>query len=325
MTMIYNRLRALLQNRNALRRVLQGSLLLCGLYATGSAMAADTLSLYKVSDNVYAIVGSMGNRDARNKGNNATFGFVVTSAGVVLIDSGGSYQGAKRLAAVVRRVTNKPITTVINTGGQDHRWLGNGYFKQHGATIIASHAAVVDQKARTQDQLFMLGNLVGTKALQDTAPVYASRTFERKMQFSSGGTRFELFHSGPAHTPGDSYIWLPRQGVMFSGDIVFTERMLGILGFSNSKSWIQVYKRMASYHPKFLVPGHGRPTTMKQATADTYDYLVFLRKAVAKFMKAGGDISDVGKIDQNKFKYLLNFDTLAGRNAQRVYSELEWE
>ncbi|MEJ2397663.1 MAG: MBL fold metallo-hydrolase [Gammaproteobacteria bacterium] len=279
--------------------------------------------MQKVTGNVYAIVGSMGNRNADNLGNNATFGFVVTPAGVVLIDSGGSYLGAQRLAAVIKRVTDKPVVRVINTGGQDHRWLGNGYFKQRGATIIASHAAVQDQKARTQDQFFMLGNLVGVKGLQGTNPVYASRTFDHKMSFSLGGTRFELFHSGPAHTPGDSYVWLPKQRVMFSGDIVFTERMLGILGYSHSKSWIQVFERMASYHPKYLVPGHGRPTTLKRANADTYDYLVFLRRAVARFMKSGGDISDVGKIDQSKFKYLLNFDTLAGRNAQRVYSELE--
>lgn len=300
-------------------------MLLLGLGLARLSIAADTLSLQKVTSNVYAIVGSMGNRNADNLGDNATFGFVVTPAGVVLIDSGGSYLGAQRLATMIMRVTAKPVVTVINTGGQDHRWLGNGYFKQRGATIIASHAAVQDQKARTQDQLFMLGNLVGVKALKGTDPVYASRTFDHKMQFSLGGMKFELIHSGPAHTPGDSYVWLPKQRVMFSGDIVFTERMLGILGYSHSKSWIQVYKSMASFHPKYLVPGHGRPTTLKQANADTYDYLVFLRKAVAKFMKSGGDISDVGKIDQSKFKYLLNFDTLAGRNAQRVYSELEWE
>lgn len=300
-------------------------LLVCGLCLSGVATAGEPLALQKVTGNVYAIVGDMGNRSPENLGNNATFGFVVTPAGVVLIDSGGSYQGGKALAKVIRRVSDKPVIKVINTGGQDHRWLGNGYFRQRGADIIASKAAVKDQKARTQDQFFMLGNLVGQKALQDTNAVYANQTFTRQMRFEVGGTHFVIVHAGPAHTPGDSFVWLPKQRVVFSGDIVFTQRILGVLGYSHSKSWVKVFQTMAAYHPKYVVPGHGHPTTLARAKADTYDYLVFLRQAVAKFMKAGGDISDVGKIDQSKFKYLINFDTLAGRNAQRVYSELQWE
>ena len=312
-------------NIDHLRISMKGAVLLAVFWMATTAMAADTLTLQKVTGNVYAIVGSMGNRSPENLGNNATFGFVVTPAGVVLIDSGGSYLGAQHLTALIKRVTDKPVVKVINTGGQDHRWLGNGFFEQRGAVIIASQAAVQDQKARTQDQLFMLGNLVGVKGLQGTDPVYAKQTFAQQMQFELGGTRFELYHTGPAHTPGDSFVWLPKQRVMFSGDIVFTERMLGILDHSNSKGWVKAYETMAAYHPEYLVPGHGQPTTLEKAKADTYDYLVFLRRAVANFMKAGGDISEVSKIDQSKFKYLLNYATLAGRNAQRVYSELEWE
>lgn len=308
-----------------LRLIVNVFLVICGLCLSSVAMAGNSLALQKVTGNVYAIVGDMGNRSPENLGNNATFGFVVTPAGVVLIDSGGSYEGARALASVIRRVTDKRVIKVINTGGQDHRWLGNGYFRQRGADIIASKAAVKDQRARTQDQFFMLGNLLGKQALQDTNAVYANQTFARQLQFEVGGTRFVIVHAGPAHTPGDSFVWLPKQRVMFSGDIVFTQRMLGVLGYSNSKGWVKVFQAMAAYHPKYVVPGHGHPTTMARAKADTYDYLVFLRQAVAKFMKAGGDISDVGKIDQSRFKYLINFDTLAGRNAQRVYSELEWE
>lgn len=305
--------------------MMKGLLLLCLSCLALPALASDELSLQKVTNNIYAIVGSMENRSPQNFGNNATFGFVVTPAGVVLIDSGGSYNGAQHIAAQIRRVTDKPVVKVINTGGQDHRWLGNSYFKKRGADIIACQAAVKDQKARTQDELFMLGNLVGVKGLQGTEPVYANKTFEQLLRLVVGGTRIELYHAGPAHTLGDSYVWLPQQKVMFSGDIVFTERMLGILEHSHSKSWVKVYESMAAFHPEFVVPGHGHPTTLAKARADTYDYLVFLRRAVAKFMKAGGDISDVSKIDQSKYKYLLNYNTLAGRNAQKVYSELEWE
>ena len=77
--------------------------------------------------------------------------------------------------------------------------------------------------------------------------------------------------------------------------------------------------------PKVVIPGHGHVTNLPEASAHSYDYLVFLRKAVADFMEAGGGIEDIGKLDQSRFSFLLNYENLKGRNAQRVYEELEWE
>jgi hypothetical protein len=120
--------------------------------------ADQKLELQQVTKGVYAIVGELGNRTKDNLGNNATFGLVVTEDGAVLIDSGGTQPGAREIDRLIKTVTAKSVVWVINTGGQDHRWLGNGYFKNQGAQIIASEAAMKDQKARTQDQLIVLGN-----------------------------------------------------------------------------------------------------------------------------------------------------------------------
>jgi glyoxylase-like metal-dependent hydrolase (beta-lactamase superfamily II) len=171
----------------------------------------------------------------------------------------------------------------------------------------------------------MLRNLVGVQILEGTEPVYADRVFDDEMHFELGGTRFEIHHSGPAHTPGDSFVWLPVQKVMFTGDIVYTERMLSIGELSESKGWVAAYQTMAAFRPEHVVPGHGHATTLDKAEADTHGYLSFLRQAVADFMEDGGDIADIGSIDQSRYRYLVNSETLAGRNAQKVYSELEWE
>jgi len=287
--------------------------------------ASSVLQLQQADDNVYAIVGPLANRTPENLGNNATFGFVVTTEGVVLIDSGGTYKGAAEIHALIKSVTDKPIKIVINTGGQDHRWLGNGYFKERGARLIANSKAVEDQKARTQDQFFMMGNVVGDAGLANTDAVYADETFDDSLNFKLGNTKFELHHAGQAHTPGDSFVWLPQQRIVFSGDIVYVQRMLGINPASNSKSWVSVFEAMAALNPRIIVPGHGHVTTLKEATEHSYDYLVFLRQAVSGFMESGGGIEDIGKLDQSKFSFLLNYETLKGRNAQRVYEELEWE
>jgi glyoxylase-like metal-dependent hydrolase (beta-lactamase superfamily II) len=295
------------------------------LAQAGALSASGGLAVQQVTENVYAIVGELGNRTAENLGNNATFGVVVTTAGVVLIDPGGTHAGARRLHDTLRQITGQPVVRVINTGGQDHRWLGNGYFKALGAEIIASRAAVEDQRARAEDQLFGLRSLLGEAAVHGTIPVHADLQFEASLEFELGATAFVLRHPGPAHTPGDSYLWLPRERVLFSGDIVYTERMLGITEVSSSKHWVAAFAALAAEQPLHVIPGHGRPTTLARATADTRDYLVFLRQAVGAFMEGGGDITRVGEVDQARFAHLLNFEQLAGRNAQQVFSELEWE
>lgn len=293
--------------------------------APAQSRADQKLELQRVTESVYAIVGELGNRSKDNLGNNATFGLVITREGSVLIDSGGTHAGAREIDLLIRSITDQPVVRVINTGGQDHRWLGNGYFQSRGAQIIASEAALNDQKARTRDQLIMLGNLVGEKAIKATEPVYADTTFTDYLEFELGGTIFELYHSGQAHTPGDSYVWLPQKQVMFTGDIVYVERMLGVGSQSNSKSWLDVFQSMAAHKPRHLVPGHGRATDLSQATKDTYDYLVFLRNSVSNFMDGGGDLSEIGSVDQAKFSHLQNFEEIAGRNAQQVFTEMEWE
>jgi glyoxylase-like metal-dependent hydrolase (beta-lactamase superfamily II) len=281
---------------------------LAAMLAAGLARAADSsgvLRLQKVGEHVYAVVGPFGNRTPENLGSNSTSGFVVTEEGVVLVDSGASYRGAAAIAALIAQVTDKPVKVVINSGGQDHRWLGNGYFKQRGARIIASQAAVEDQRARTQDQLFMLGNLVGPEGLEGTVPVYAEEVFEKTKRFTLGGVTFELRHVGPAHTPGDTLVWLPRERIVFAGDVVFVGRMLGVLPHSNSRGWIEAFDAMAALEPIVVIPGHGPATDLAGARKDTRDYLTFL--------------------DQSRFAYLVDYETLKGRNAQQVYQEMEWE
>jgi len=295
------------------------------LLACAGLSQAGALDLQNIEDGVYAVIGPTVNRSPENLGNNATFGFVVTDEGVVLIDPGGSYKGAARLHGLVQSVTDQPVKLVINTGGQDHRWLGNGYFAQRGARIVANQRAVTDQRARVADQLFMLGNLIGEGGLDGTEPVYADQTFDQSTTFSLGGVRFELHYSGHAHTPGDSFVWLPQRQILFTGDIVYVQRMLGVVDVSRSATWLEALPMLSALGPRILVPGHGPVADIEQAKADTFEYLAFLRERVAQFMEAGGGIEEVGKLDQSRFSHLQNYETLKGRNAQRVYEELEWE
>ena len=300
-------------------------LMLFCFITTVSAADKQALVLKKVTENVWSIVGPLTNRNKENLGNNATFGFVVTDDGVVLIDSGGSLKGAKALHKIIKTVSKKPIRYVINSGGQDHRWFGNDYFSSLGAKIISSEAAKKDHKARSASQWSMLETRIGKEGLKGTKEKFADILFKDDYKFTLGKVKFEIYFRGQAHTPGDAFIWLPQSKVMFTGDIVYTERMLGIGEQSNSKSWLHVFNSMAAFKPKHLVPGHGSPTTLDKAIKDTGNYLSFLRNTISLFIESGGGAHEISRINQTRFKYLNNYESLKGRNALKVYTELEWE
>lgn len=100
------------------------------------------MSVHSVARGIWAIEGSAEQRDAKNLGNNATFGLIETTEGAVLVDASRTWAGAAMLHDMVRELTDPPVVYVINTGGQDHRRLGSGYWKAQGATIVAFVDAV---------------------------------------------------------------------------------------------------------------------------------------------------------------------------------------
>lgn len=293
--------------------------------ALAAPLNADVLNVIKVEDNVYAIVGPLEQRNPENLGNNATFGLVVTDAGAVLVDPGGSYKGAMALHDVIKDITDQPVKYVVDTGGQDHRWLGNGYWQQQGAQVIASDEAVADHHDRGSMQLTGLTALIGANMLAGTEPAYADITFASDYTLTIGDVTLQLHHNGAAHTPGDSTVWLADRSVLFAGDIIYMERILGIGSQSNARDWIASFEALAALAPTHIVPGHGAPTDLAGATRDTYDYLVNIRNKMADYIDNSGDIIESVKIDQAAFRYLENFDQLAGRNAQEVFSQMEWE
>ncbi|WP_038015068.1 MBL fold metallo-hydrolase [Terasakiella pusilla] len=297
-------------------------LLFCGLLL--SATTGYALEPQKITDNIYALVGPKEQRSANNLANNATFGVIITDEGVVLVDPGGSWNGARQIDEEIQKVTKQPVKYVINSGGQDHRWLGNGYWKSKGAKIIASSAAVEDHKNRENDQLIALERFLG-ESLKGTTPSYADQTFDSEFELKIGGEIIKVLHFGQAHTPGDSLVFMPEKEIIFSGDIIYVERILGVGSQSNAKSWISVFEQLAALKPKVIVPGHGHVTTLEAATQQTYNYLTNLREKIGEHLENGGDMIGSVNVDQSQFSHLEQFEALAKRNAQQVFSEMEWE
>ena len=280
-----------------------------------------------VAPNVYAHIGDKGPRSIDNEGLNANVGLVVTNRGAVLIDSGSTFEVARAIDAAVKRVTGQPVRWVINTGGQDHRWLGNGYFKARGAEVIAHASAPADMQARGGDQLAALRALLGTR-VEGTVAVMPTRLVNGlDAQLNLGGMAFVQFkHRGGGHTPGDMMVWLPSSKVLFTGDIVYTDRLLAILPVSNTRAWLDSFAAVEQLTPLRIVPGHGDVTSLARARAHTHDYLAALRAHAQRAVDEGIDIDVAVKaFDSKPFQSLLNASELMSGNANRVYLEVERE
>ena len=297
--------------------------LLLLLISTSIFANSNGLKLKKINSYVYAIVGELDNRSITNFGNNSTHGFIITDKGIILIDSGGSYKGAKAIHEMIQTVSKKPIKMVINTGSQDHRWFGNGYFKERGATIISSKSTIEEQKERMEEELITLEHLTSKEMLKDTKPLLAEHSFDNEMNLSLGGVNLELYFRGTAHTDGDLFVWLKKDKIMFAGDIVFTQRVLSLIPQSNHESWLRVFEAMVEFEPNVVVGGHGEPSSLETATYETYDYLKILDRASRKIVENDGDMFDLKKVNLDQFKHLHLFDKLGRKNLQTVFSYVE--
>ena len=282
-----------------------------------------TLQPVQVAPNVYAVVGDLAGQTYENDGLNNNLGFVVSDTGVLVINTGPSERVARALHTAIRKITAQPVKWVVNVNSQNHYWHGNGYFKSQGATILASKEAERVMREMGAQQLAANKDLLKEKA-DGTMLTYPTELTADKRELKLGKTSVQLLHFGPAHTPGDLIVWLPQQRILFSGDIVYTERLLAVIPIGNTANWEQAFDKLVALNPKTIVPGHGRPTTIEVARRDTRDYLSFLRAEAKRILDAGGSLQDaVEKVDQSRFRSLVNFDLLALRNMNQVFQEVE--
>ncbi|WP_018954357.1 MBL fold metallo-hydrolase [Thioalkalivibrio sulfidiphilus] len=307
-------------------RFLAALAVLAALLTTVQADELDEiLKPIQVTERVWYFKGSLEGRTYENQAFNNNLAFVVTDEGVALIDSGPSSQVAERVARAVAMVSDKPIRWVINSGSQDHRWLGNSYFADQGAEIIALKRTAETQ-ARFADQHMarlqgiLKERLEGTRPMPAPEPVDADRH-----AVTLGGVDFELIYAGDAHFPGDVLVWLPGEKTVFTSDVVYLERMLGIHPWSDIRGWLEAFAALEALEPEHVIPGHGRASDLAQARAETGDYLRAIhdgvREGLENWEQLDQTVERLGEMPE--FRHLTHYDEWHRMNINRVYLDLE--
>ena len=141
-----------------------------------------------------------------------------------------------------------------------------------------------------------------------------------------GDTRIEVLHLGPAHSPGDTQVWLPDARVLIAGDIAFAERMPPIFEGTCTSCWIETFEtKLEPLGAAVIVPGHGAATDLATVRNGTTAYLKDLRAKIGQHIEEGGDLAGAYYVDQSQWAYMDTFEELATKNAGVVFAEMEFE
>ena len=136
-------------------------------------------------------------------------GFVITPAGVVVIDALGSVPLAQRLLAEIRKITDKPVTHVILTHYHADHIYGLQAFKAAGARIVAHGAAREYLNSDTARQRLEASRTeLAPWVDKDTRLTPADEWLDGERELVVGGMRFQIKPVGPSHTPEDLVIYL---------------------------------------------------------------------------------------------------------------------
>ena len=279
----------------------------------------------EVIPNVFSAIGATAPPTYENSGHNNNLSFVITTDGVVVINSGASVRLASALHEEIKTITDQPVKLVINENGQGHAILGNLYWSQLGVDILAHEDAIHEIEENSYTILERMKSYNRDKAV-GTEVVIPNKSFSEKVIFNLGGLEFHVLHLGPAHGPGDTQVWLPQLSLMIAGDMAFHERMLPIFENTCTKCWLETWdEKFAPLNATYVIPGHGHPTNMAQVTKFTRNYLLDLRAKVSEVLENGGDLAEAFYVDQERWRLLDTFEELAKRNAGRVFEEMEFE
>ena len=297
------------------------------LLAGPLAFAADASAGFNLSElepGVFVHLGRQLALDVPGHDDIANIGFIVGDKCVAVIDTGGSAAIGRELRAAIGKRTALPVCYVINTHVHVDHVLGNAAFDGDGVSFVGS-ARLNEAIARSRD--FFVKEYAGDLALAPgTRQVIGpDRLVEQELVLDLGARRLQLHAWPTAHTDCDLTVYDAKSGTLWTGDLLFRERLPALDG--SVKGWLSVLDTMKGMKVKLAVPGHG-PATRDLAAAIVSErrYLQALADGVR------GELANAEPVDAaiehvaaaEKPNWAL-WDKVHPHNVVRAYQELEWE
>jgi uncharacterized sulfatase len=272
----------------------------------------------KIAQDTYVLQGVDEDFSFQNGGNILNTGFIVTSQGVLVIDTGPSLLYGEQLREVISSITSKKILQVYNTHLHPDHFLGNQAFAE--APIAALPGTITGMRQQADmftDNMYRLAGhwMVGTNPLIPTEPINLGTV-------DIGGHRLSFIELR-GHTQADLVIFDHSTGVLFAGDLVFHNRA-PTTPHADIDKWLESLEKLEDLAIKIIVPGHGAVEDGTGPILQTRSYLRWLDSTLRKQAELGKDMVEVLNI-----KIPPEFATLAvlpneyHRSVSQLYGKLE--
>ncbi len=264
----------------------------------------------EVADGVFAYVQPDGSWWINNSG------FVAGPDAVVAVDATSTERRTRALLDTIARVTPAPVRQLVNTHQHGDHTNGNCLFGE--ATVVAHRNCRTAVLAQTIGGLDAVFGAVEWGELTVRAPEVV---FDERLDVYAGDRAVELLHIGtPAHTTGDVVAWLPDDGVLFAGDLVFNGGTPFVLMGSVVGS-LDALERLRGFGARTIVPGHG-PICDETAIGAAERYLRFVAATAVDAHNAGLSPLDAAReTDLGEFAGWRDAERIVG-NLHRAMAEL---
>jgi len=235
--------------------------------------------------------------------------FLVTEAGVLVIDSGQHPADARALLERIRKVTDKPVKWLINTHAHGDHFLGNPVFRQAGATIVAHRDTAVMMKTHYDYEIARRGAYFKRNNLdpRELSLALPDVVFDTTMTITLGNRTARLMYLGPGQNPGDTVVYFPHARALFIGG-PFARKNWSNTSFTPSvDGWIALLRQLAGHDVDLFLPGHGDAGN-RQDLLDEAKWLADFQAGVRGAMAQGMSKEEmVQKLHFREYQHLRNY------------------
>ena len=268
-------------------------ILLCLLWTVPGRAAglAYHLNPRPIAPDTYVFEGAVEHFTAENGGNILNTGFIVTGAGVIVIQTGPSRRYGEEIRAAIARVTGQPILKVFVSNQHPDYFLGSQAFADVPITALPGTIDGIRAEGRavTENMYRLIGDWMrGTEALVPTEPVFGATQVY-------GGHRLRLIPLS-GHTQADLAVYDETTRVLFASGLVFSDRT-PTTPHADIPRWLKSLDELAALDVAVLVPNHGTIRPDNSAIAQTRDYLNWLALTLRQSADSGLDMTEVMALD----------------------------
>ena len=287
---------------------------------------AEKLSLEQLSEGVYVHHGVHEDIAEGYHADICNISFIVGSKGIAVIDTGGNLKIGQALRSAIREVSSLPILYVINTHVHPDHIFGNAAFIQDKPSFVG-HVKLPDAMERRRENYMRINQQWLGNDFAGSEMVKPNVLVKDSLKLDLGDRTLILTAYPTAHTNTDLTVFDSKSSTLWTGDLLFVERIPSIDG--DVKGWLNVINELKMSEAQNAVPGHSdslKDLNWKAQLNNEERYLWTLLNDVRASIKKGEVMEKaMDTAAASERSYWKLFDIINRRNVNTVYPALEWE